>query len=334
MREQSRKVGRNGKAGLRFLLVIMGVLLSGWRAEYNYGALPEVSPDASPEPPSGEGSGEWPGVSVIVPARNEQSNLPRLLDSLTTQDYPHYEIIVVDDASTDDTAACARHYAACGVRLIESAGPSDGWTGKNHACWLGADQSQYPWLLFIDADVTLEPWAIRSVIAFAIEQHTGALSLFTVPGSRWIIDRVATVWDLVLVTPPAVANEEAERQRYTLLRLLRLLKKDPGQVCIALMPEGDEGGTSGLIEAVPGSGRALYALSAKGLPILPAAVSEVEGHFRVQFGEPFSLKDIPEGLNHEQLDAWARDTVMSRIAELLPARLRGRFGRQLDGTLG
>ncbi len=80
------------------ILVAIGQIVNGWRARRNYLSLPEVLPVDSQKPPYGE---QWPGVSIIVPARNEEVNLPRLLNSLVAQDYPLYEVIVVDDASTD-----------------------------------------------------------------------------------------------------------------------------------------------------------------------------------------------------------------------------------------
>jgi hypothetical protein len=89
------------------------------------------------------------------------------------------------------------------------------------------------------------------------------------------------------------------------------------------MPEGDEGGTSGLIEALPGTGRALQALSKMGLPIVPAGVWEENGQLHTYFGPPFSLAQVP--LDVSSLDAWARDTVMRRIAALLPSVLQGKF---------
>ncbi len=121
---------------------------------------------------------ELPGVSVIIPARNEETNLPRLLASLTRQDYSHYEIIVVDDASTDSTATIVQNYAQYGVRLVQVDGPPQGWTGKNYACWTGANEATYPRLLFIDADTELVPLALRSTVSFALQQNTRALSLF------------------------------------------------------------------------------------------------------------------------------------------------------------
>lgn len=118
------------------------------------------------------------GVSIIVPARNEVTNLPHLLASLLKQDYPQYEIIVVDDASTDGTATLVHSYSKKGVRLISTDGPPQGWTGKNHACWIGANNALYPWLLFVDADTKLAPLALRSTMNFVYQQDVRALSLF------------------------------------------------------------------------------------------------------------------------------------------------------------
>jgi chlorobactene glucosyltransferase len=594
----------------------------------------------------------YPGISVIIPARNEEANLDRLLESVVHQDYPLYEILVVDDASTDGTAAIVSQYAERSVHLISIDGPPAGWTGKNFACWQGANASTYPWLLFLDADTELAPCALRSSLAFALEHDVHALSLFaqqrcetfwerlllpfayqqyfvgvhaqhvhdrrgpglangqyflierkayqqagghaanagsiiddvalatrlkeagvipfacrgeqlvavrmytslpeiitgfgknsylflrqspltgtqtaastslaasvlmlfieavrkrslstfgvallayiaqslglrpwlrrfgtstrytlltpfaalvfllialnsmlrvltgralvwkgrsyralakkrvryrlprrwimdmgrallfktprsiiddsalavnalprppvimgvghipvegsfvlvanhyqrldlwigwsgallidtiarrrnvsvhfvttdrarvgrfTVPGTRWIIERVAAVWDLILVTPPAIAHEHVEKQRYALLRLLRLLKRSSEQaICIALMPEGDEGGTSGLIEALPGTGRALHALSKLGLPLVPAGVWEEDGQLHACFGPSFSLAAVPSDVSSEAFDMWARNTVMCHIAAVLPPALRGKYGGMQHGTL-
>ena len=175
--------------GLWPFIVLIGQIVSGWRAERNYRALPEVAPTDRRELP---GDKAWPGISVIIPARNEVVNLPPLLDSLIAQDYPLYEVVVVDDSSTDGTAALVRCYAKQGIRLIQSDGPPPGWTGKNAACWLGASESSHPWLLFVDADTVLAPVALRSSMAFALEQHAGAISLLT-------RQRCETFWERLLL---------------------------------------------------------------------------------------------------------------------------------------
>lgn len=108
------------------------------------------------------GQGDRRRVSVIVPARNEQARLPPLLASLKTQDYAEFEVIVVDDNSTDRTAALAREAGATVLTLTELA---DGWLGKPHACWIGAQRASGDLLVFLDADTELEPSGLRRIVA-------------------------------------------------------------------------------------------------------------------------------------------------------------------------
>ncbi len=122
-----------------------------------------------------------PSVSIIVPARDEEHNLPRLLRSLIALDYPTYEVIVVDDASTDATSTIADRYAADTeglVRALHLAGPEPGWTGKSWACWQGARAARGDWLLFTDADTEHEYGSLRAAVAAAHEAGVAALSLF------------------------------------------------------------------------------------------------------------------------------------------------------------
>ena len=90
-----------------------------------------------------------PEVSVIVPARNEEAVLAVCLQSLIAQAGPSYEIIVVDDHSTDRTRAVAKEFSA---EVIEAGALPEGWSGKCNACWLGAKAAKGKWLLFTDAD--------------------------------------------------------------------------------------------------------------------------------------------------------------------------------------
>ena len=94
-------------------------------------------------------SPEQPEVSVIVPARNEESNLANCLDSLVGQSGPSYEIIVVDDHSTDRTCEIAKAFP---VTVITADPLPEGWSGKCNACWSGAKVATGKWLLFTDAD--------------------------------------------------------------------------------------------------------------------------------------------------------------------------------------
>ncbi len=634
------------RMGIWPLLVLGTSAIGGWLAERNYHALPEIACGTCEQLPQGR---DWPEVSVIVPARNEVANLSVLLDSLVLQHYPCYEVLVVDDASTDGTAELVRRYAEHGVHLLHSEGPPTGWTGKNYACWLGARASRYPWLLFIDADVILKPEALRLSVSYALHYAIEALSLFpfqrclsfwerlllpfayqqyfigvrpqrihaltgpalangqymllrresyfavgghaanagsiiddvalatryktcgiipyvcrgeqviavrmysslsaiiegfgkndylfllqspltglqtalgttcaaallpltlkawrqragiqgillliayllqimhmrvwsrrfsvpwryilltplaapvflgialhsmfsaltgypltwkarayyvshdqrtryrlprrwflemgrailfkqqrpiyedaalmmkhlpmppcvngaeyipesgsfivvcnhyqrlglwigwsgamlidaiarrrtmtirvvttdrahigqvTIPGTRWLFARVATVWNLILVTPSGLHKNN---QHYTLLRMLRSLQRaDYNPTCVIMMPEGDEGDTRGLKSALPGSGRAIYALTKRGIPLVPAVVREENGRLHVAFGEPFTLERGLTDRTRQELDVWAREQVMGYIADLLPSTLRGTYRRRMYGTL-
>lgn len=101
-------------------------------------------------------------LSIIIPARNEEHNLPRLLRSITGQSVQPYEIIVVDDASTDRTAEVARHN---GARVIGSQPLPEGWRGKTWACHQGAQAAAGELLMFLDADTWFEPEGLRRVLA-------------------------------------------------------------------------------------------------------------------------------------------------------------------------
>jgi chlorobactene glucosyltransferase len=95
-----------------------------------------------------------PLVSVIVPARNEAHNIARCVSSILSTTYPNLELIVVDDSSTDETAALARAAAAgdSRARVITSPPLPDGWFGKQWACATGAKVARGSVLQFTDAD--------------------------------------------------------------------------------------------------------------------------------------------------------------------------------------
>jgi chlorobactene glucosyltransferase len=173
---------RNTGAGSLVLPLALGV--SAYLSARHYRCLPAIRPSAP------ENWDELPGVSIIVPARNEALHLPRLLRSLTRLNYPDYGVLVVDDGSTDETAAIALSFADSGVRLVRSAGPPPGWTGKNYACWLGANQTSKPWLLFTDADTTHAPESLGAAVTFALEHRAAALSLFTRQECRGFWERL------------------------------------------------------------------------------------------------------------------------------------------------
>jgi 4,4'-diaponeurosporenoate glycosyltransferase len=101
-------------------------------------------------------------VSVIIPARNEQHNLPTLLRSLASQAVKPREILVVDDGSTDRTAEVARQL---GATVIASKLLPDGWRGKTWACHQGAQAATSDVLLFVDADTRFEPGGLARILS-------------------------------------------------------------------------------------------------------------------------------------------------------------------------
>lgn len=107
--------------------------------------------DESPAPPP-----DPPKVSVVVPARNEARNIERCLRSILTNDYPNFDIVVVDDQSTDGTGDIARQIAESDarVRAVETGAPPEEWFGKQWACQTGANASSGEIILFADADTT------------------------------------------------------------------------------------------------------------------------------------------------------------------------------------
>src|SRR5436853_613008 len=90
-----------------------------------------------------------PKISVIVPARNEQSCLGACLESLTSQAGVSFEIIVVDDHSTDRTREIASSFP--GVRVLQARPLPEGWTGKNNTVTTGALAALGEGMLFTDA---------------------------------------------------------------------------------------------------------------------------------------------------------------------------------------
>ena len=178
-----------GPAALALVLAGCGIL-----ALAHERALPRVTASPITDEPAAP-TRIWPRVSIVVPVRDEAHNLPALLRSLVALDYPAFEVIVVDDASTDGTRALAETYAAHTeglIRVLQSAGPQPGWTGKNAACDLGARTATGDWLLFTDADTEHAPSSLRAAMDAALSRNVHALSLFA-------RQRCPTFWERLLL---------------------------------------------------------------------------------------------------------------------------------------
>jgi glycosyltransferase involved in cell wall biosynthesis len=166
--------------------------------------------DRTPATPNGE-----PQVSIIVPARNEEEHIRETLVQLLGLDYSNYEIIAVNDRSTDRTGQIMDEVAAsespCGagvlarvpappapqtdadqhalsavegsvhtarLKVIHISELPAGWLGKTHAMWTAGQQASGDWLLFTDADVRFKPDSVRRAMAYAEAERADHVVLF------------------------------------------------------------------------------------------------------------------------------------------------------------
>jgi len=143
------------------LLCCLGLAIPRWRGGRRLRFLADL-----PAPAAGARA---PRVSIIAPARNEERNIRAAVHTWRRLQYSDYEVIVVDDRSTDATpgilAQLAREWSA--LRVVTVATLPERWLGKNYANHVAAAQATGDWILFTDADVLLAPDALGRAIAYA-----------------------------------------------------------------------------------------------------------------------------------------------------------------------
>jgi glycosyltransferase involved in cell wall biosynthesis len=122
-------------------------------------------------------------VSIVVPACNEEADIGQTLTQLLLLDYDNYEVIAVDDRSTDLTGEIMDRVGAAAIRKgilkvihVETLPP--GWLGKPHAMWAAAQRATGDWLLFTDADVLFRPDSVRRALVYAEQKSADHLVLF------------------------------------------------------------------------------------------------------------------------------------------------------------
>lgn len=138
-------------------------------------------------------------VSVIIPARNEAINLPKLLASLKKQRVQPLEILVIDDHSEDDTAQIAHAY---GAKVITSETLDETeWIGKSAACWRGAETAEGEWFLFLDADTAFvtEDSFERLLSTYETRGATGILSLQPFHHLEEAYENLSVVFNVILM---------------------------------------------------------------------------------------------------------------------------------------
>ncbi len=122
----------------------------------------------------------FPHVSVLVPARNEARNIEACVTSLLAQDYPDYEIIVLDDHSTDDTPRILNQLLEPGGRLqvLKGTPLPDGWLGKHWACAQLDRAATGELILFTDADTRHAPDMLRASVSALLAEGADLVTAF------------------------------------------------------------------------------------------------------------------------------------------------------------
>lgn len=164
-----------------------------------------------------EPSADLPMLSIVVPARNEERQIERCVRSLLAQRYPRFEVVVVNDCSTDRTPEILDRIARedARLRVLHGAPLPAGWIGKPWALTQGARSAGGRWLLFTDADTEHEPLASSSAVQYAMERGVSFLSLlptqrFETPAERVFLP--AILW----MIPFGIGSLDAinDRKRY------------------------------------------------------------------------------------------------------------------------
>jgi glycosyltransferase involved in cell wall biosynthesis len=117
-----------------------------------------------------------PKVSVLIPARNEELNIARACKAVLASEAVDLELIVLDDGSTDGTLQALGAILDPRLRVATAPPLPAGWCGKQHACHLLGMMAQNDWLIFVDADVRLEPDALNRMAGFLETTHAGLAS--------------------------------------------------------------------------------------------------------------------------------------------------------------
>lgn len=176
-------------------------------------------------------TGERPAmkVSVLIPARNEEKNIGKILGDLVKQTFRDIEVIVFNDQSEDRTARVVQEFTRTDprFRLVNSATLPDGWLGKNYACHSLAAEAAGDCLLFLDADVRISGNLIGDAISHAERTKSDLVSIFpmqwivtsgewaTVPNMNYIL---VTLLPLILVRKTRFASLAAANGQFMLFR--------------------------------------------------------------------------------------------------------------------
>ena len=135
---------------------------------------------------------DFPLLSVVIPARDEERHLETALRSILAQDYPAIEFIVVNDRSTDGTQAILEKlsHEDSRLRIFSVSSVPEEWLGKNHALHIGAKAARGAFLLFTDADVVMDPQTMRKAVQYVLDHQLDHLTIAPEGTMRGILLRM------------------------------------------------------------------------------------------------------------------------------------------------
>src|SRR6266568_3099891 len=161
---------------LPFVALTVSALVALWQSYRAHRTVRETHPPGEVPLP-----GSPPHVSIIVPVRNEEATIDACVASLLAQDYPDFDVTLIDDGSTDATphlvAGWATRDSRVQVHRVDQL--PDGWAGKAHALHSGVTLTRGEWLLFTDADTCHAPRTLRLMVGHALDQQDDSLSAST-----------------------------------------------------------------------------------------------------------------------------------------------------------
>jgi chlorobactene glucosyltransferase len=180
------------------LFFVAGIIIIYWlHNQYHLDIV--VEPTSPPQ--------AAPLISICIPARNEERNIRACVESALAQDYPNFEVIVLDDRSTDSTSAILQESTldsdsklsdngsklpGSKLKIISGSDLPEGWAGKPHALYQASAAAHGKWLCFIDADTFLAPETLSSCYTKALETHADMFTIMT-------FQVMSTFWEKVVM---------------------------------------------------------------------------------------------------------------------------------------
>lgn len=154
---------------LAFIALVWGWAYRIFRLQQSLNMTPFINPGTRPESHAEK-------ISVVIPMKNEETNVQACLEALLKQDYQNFEIIVINDNSSDRTGEILKSFPS--VICVENKTPTpEGWTGKNFAIHQGISKASGTWLLFTDADTRHEQTSLSASIAHLHKKDLEFLTL-------------------------------------------------------------------------------------------------------------------------------------------------------------